>query len=114
MAIRYDANKGLGEQDYVKINEILTADENIEGDFTSLNYVAVVLKKSSIVLYNYEAKQTTHIGTFRSLKDIVDSGILDKKQVYLIYEQEKSPLFSQIVRLFIVKRVPIGIAQVGT
>ena len=34
LAIRYDANKGLGEQDYVKINTLLTEKGNIKGDFT--------------------------------------------------------------------------------
>ncbi|RLC33616.1 MAG: hypothetical protein DRZ76_04115 [Candidatus Nealsonbacteria bacterium] len=113
LAIRYDANKGLGEQDYVKINTLLTEKGNIKGDYISLNYMAIVLKKNSIDLYKYQSKQSIHIATFHSLKEFVKNGSLDKNLIYVIYEKEKSPLLSQIVRLFALESIPIGIAQVG-
>lgn len=114
LAIRYDANKGLGEQDYVKLNTLLNERGDIEGDYTSLRYIAIVLTENTIDLYRYQANQTEHIGSFQSSKELVEKGMFDKNLIYVIYEKEKSALLSEIVRLFAIEGVPVGIAQVGT
>lgn len=114
LAIRYDANKGLGEQDYVRFNTLLTERGDIDGDYTSVNYMAIVLRRNAIDLYRYQARQTNFMGTFQSLQQFIENEIFDKNLIYVIYEREKSPLFSEILRFFVLEGIPVGIAQVST
>lgn len=51
----------LGETNYIKVNTFLTEEGNVEGDYSSLSFMAIVLKKNSFELYKYHENETSLI-----------------------------------------------------
>ncbi len=113
LAINYDADKGLGEHDYVKINQLLEGKDNISGDWQSLDYIGIILQKTHIELYHYSFGSINKIGKFTSVDELLKSSMIDQKRTYVIYEQESTHYLGSIIRGFSMLNIPIGIAQAG-
>lgn len=110
-SIKFDANKGVGDHDYVKINFLKTKNIDIEGDFQSFDYTAIVLMKNRIELYRYKNQNFKKVGSFSNVEKFKDSSELKADRIYVIYEVEGNDFLADITRLFAKQNIPIGIAQ---
>jgi hypothetical protein len=111
MAIRYDAEKGLGKEQYVKIYNFLPKDKDLIADQQSRRFQALVLDSISVKLYKFDERGNRLVGTFRSPQQLFSSGQLDIDLPCVLYETAKSPAFAEVIRTLVKSRVQIGIAQ---
>jgi hypothetical protein len=112
MAIKYDAEKGLGKEEYVRIYNLLPKDKDLLADKQSQRFQAIVLDSTSLKLYRFDEGQPKIVGTFRSAQQLFASGKLDLALPCILHEKDKSPAFAEIIRNLINSQVQIGIAQI--
>ena len=111
-AINYDSDKGIGNQDFISIVP-LTVSMDVKGNLKSFDFYPVIIGKHKIKLSHYIQGENIPVGMFDSVESLGDSGLLDKEKIYVIYEEDKSEYFSDIVRLFSRNGIPIGVAKIS-
>ncbi len=110
MAITYDEDKGLGDHDFISITS-LNGLNNISGDLKKFDFHALTLGTDDIKLSHYKQGKNKYIESYKSVKQLEMSKFLDPKIIYVIYEKSENHYLDNIVRLFALKGVPIGIAR---
>jgi hypothetical protein len=113
MAIRYDANKGLGEESYVRMYSFYENDKDLSADERALRFQAVTLDKVSVKLYRFDEGKRTLMGTFKTAHELFSSKKLDITLPCVLHEKEQSAAFAEIIRGLIKSKIPMGIAQVS-
>ena len=96
-AIRYDANKGIGEEIYTQINIVKQKKEKIYSQH-DLVFIAIAIKKNGIEMNKVRGKRKL-LPTYqvKSMDDLKKR--LLKNEKYVIYEEEKNNKFlAQIIR----------------
>lgn len=113
MAIKYDANKGLGDRNYVKVYNFEQKPVNASATRGMSRFQIVNLDQSSLRLSLYEEARETIIGTYGTVEALVASGNLKTSMICVIYEQQKSPMFADLVRGLVANKIPVSLAQVA-
>jgi len=113
-AIRYDANKGIGNKSFIPINILISADSKLIKKLDTPEFFAIILNGQQINTIHYindnEVKSYTFSAMNELSKFIEDNN--DTKTPYVIYETGDNKYLADIIRIFIKQKIPIGIAQV--
>jgi hypothetical protein len=112
-ALQFNKHKGIGEHDFIKIDTIIANSTDIKGDLSSLDYYPLVMQKNKIIMYHYVRSRSLKIGEFKNVNKLINSKHFNKKNFYVIYEIEKSSLFSEAIRIFSKKNIPIFLASIS-
>jgi len=112
MAIKYDANKGIGSQDYIKIIRFLESNVNADRKYKSFDYTAIIIDKK-IKFYRYKQGKSLILHIFNNITEIEQSSIINSKDTYILYEREKTENLANIIRLFASKGITLGVARVS-
>jgi len=113
MAVQYDSSKGLGEYDYTRLNTLISDEGDINGNFSSIDFIAVVIENKKINIYRNSSFGIIYLDTYKTVKTFIESENFDIKFNYVIYEKDKSDLLAELIRAFALKNIPIGLAQVA-
>ena len=111
MSITYDEDKGIGDHDFISITS-LNGSNKIRGDLKKFDFHAITLASNGIKLTHYNKGKNIFIANYKTVKRLSMSKILDPENVYVIYEQSKNEYLADIVRLFALEGIPIGIAKI--
>ena len=72
-----------------------------------------MLNESDLVLYDYNRGSAEMVGAFSSLRDLENSGVIEDRRFYVVYEKEPNEFFSATLRLLATRGVRVGLAQVA-
>jgi hypothetical protein len=111
-AVKYESDKGSGSHDFISVVP-LNASFDISGNLKSFDFYPVVLGIQGITVFHYFQGKSNEIGVFNTTDALEASGVLNNKNVYVIYEKEITPFFPETIRLFSRKSIPVGIARVA-
>jgi hypothetical protein len=111
MGIRYDAERGLGKEQYVQIYNFLPKEKDLLADKQSRRFQALVLDRISLTLYRFDEGRPNLVGKFQSAQQLFSSDKLDFALPCILHEKEVSPAFGEVIRNLVNSRVQIGIAQ---
>lgn len=107
LAIRYDAEKGLGEKDFIPISQIKQDDQEAVSS-SIVKYCALILDGNIIEIRKVEGENIIESKVLATPQDILRE--FDKHDTFVIYERKKSQLLGEIVRLFVESNIKIMIA----
>ncbi len=110
ISITYDEDKGLGDHDFISITN-LNGSDNISGDLIKFDFHAITLSNNFISLSHYSKGKNTLLAKYKTVKQLSVSKFLTPNNTYVIYEQSKNEYLDDIVRLFALEDIPIGIAK---
>lgn len=114
LAIKYDASKGVGNLDYIKVirhqeSNIENQDNNNKKYFT---FIAILIEEKMIKFYHYRNGKRQLIGQFNNVDQVEKSNLIDSKNIYFLYENKKTKYLEDIIRLFVSKGITVNIAHI--
>lgn len=114
LAIKYDASKGVGNLDYIKVirhqeSNIENQDNNNKKYFT---FIAILIEEKMIKFYHYRNGKRQLIGQFNNVDQVEKSNLIDSKNIYFLYENKKTKYLEDIIRLFVLKGITVNIAHI--
>lgn len=110
LAIRYDETKGP-ESEIVSLE---TLETSVDGDYESLNFLAIYLWENKIQFHEFQFGQWMELGpTFNwDWNDELVRELASNDLPVVIYEIERSTKLGDVYRLLVATGEPIGIAKV--
>jgi hypothetical protein len=108
LAIRYDAEKGLGEKHFIPIAQV-KQDNNEAVSNSIAKYNALIIDDKILEIRKVEGGNIIESRVFSNPSDLLKE--IDKDETYVIYERNKSRFLGEIVRLFIESNIKILIAK---
>lgn len=103
MAIKYDENKGIGKEDYIKIIRFLESNVNADRKYKYFDYTAIIIDKK-IKFYRYKQGKSVILNIFNNIMEIEQSNIINSKDTYILYEREKNRELSKYNKTICFKR----------
>lgn len=115
ISITYDANKGVGNLDYVQIDKLIEVNPNVKTNRYAEEYYAISLEQN-IVQVIHVKKNNKGVPIFKSnllaeATKKIDHLCLDKLP-FVIYEQKNNDFLANIVRHLAKSGATYGIAKV--
>lgn len=113
LAIKYDASKGVGNLDYIKV--IRHQESNVKNQNNNKKYftfIAVLIEEKMIKFYHYRNGKRQLIGQFNNVDQVEKSNLIDSKNIYFLYENKKTKYLEDIIRLFVLKGITVNIAHI--
>lgn len=113
LAIKYDASKGVGNLDYIKV--IRHQESNVKNQNNNKKYftfIAVLIEEKMIKFYHYRNGKRQFIGQFNNVDQVEKSNLIDSKNIYFLYENKKTKYLEDIIRLFVLKGITVNIAHI--
>lgn len=108
LSIRYDADKGIGEKDLITIRKIEADNKKaVNNKISSYNALLIDNKSIEIVKIKHGIKKEKKV--FLDYKEMLNE--INKDEIYVIYEKERSRFLGDVIRSLVKLNVNILIAK---
>ena len=114
IAITYDANKGTGTLDFVRIEKLEEVKGNLSTDTYADEFFAIILNDSQIGIghvINNKIGPKIIISSLDEFRKEINA-LSNQNIPFVIYEDKKSKYFGNIVKVLLEKNLQFGIAKV--
>ena len=106
-AVRFVSEKGIGEESFFPIQSAVAIDD-IDKITQNLPFYAIILEKNALKVSRIDGNQIINI---KNYDDVIEfSKEIKDKEIYIIYENEKSELLGEIIRRLSKKNTRVFIA----